>query len=96
VPESKVRREAAEKKKLANRTSAAELKADRQRHVVAPGSRQWVPPTFITLGLLGVAWLVVYYVAGYMVPLMSTLGGWNVVIGMCLMGASFIVATLWK
>ncbi|MBK9156693.1 MAG: cell division protein CrgA [Propionibacteriaceae bacterium] len=96
MPESKVRKEAAEKKKLAKRASDAEHKADLQRHVVAPGSRRWVPPTFITLGLLGVSWLVVYYVAGYMIPFMSTLGGWNIGIGMGLMAAAFAVSTLWK
>ena len=26
---------------------AAEKRADRKRHVAAPGSRRWVPPTFI-------------------------------------------------
>ncbi|WP_072042073.1 cell division protein CrgA [Nigerium massiliense] len=59
-------------------------------------TRAWVPPTFITLGLLGVLWLVVYYLAGYMIPFMATLGPWNLAVGMGLMAAAFAVATLWK
>ncbi|MBO0811731.1 MAG: cell division protein CrgA [Microlunatus sp.] len=62
----------------------------------AAGSRRWVPPTFIAVGLLGVAWLIVYYVAGQSIPLMSTLGNWNILIGMAGMAAAFIIATLWK
>ena len=67
--------------------------------VTNPGSRQWVPPTFITVGMLGVIWLVVYYITastGIYVPVMSDIGGWNVVIGMGLMASSFGIATLWK
>ncbi|QDP98529.1 cell division protein CrgA [Microlunatus elymi] len=62
----------------------------------APGSRRWVPPTFIAVGLFGVAWLIVYYVAGTAVPFMSALGNWNILIGMAGMAAAFIIATLWK
>lgn len=62
----------------------------------APGSRRWVPPTFIAVGLLGVAWLIVYYVAGTSIPFMSALGNWNILIGMAGMAASFVIATLWK
>lgn len=62
----------------------------------APGSRRWVPPTFIGVGLFGVAWLIVYYVAGQSVFFMTALGNWNILIGMAGMAAAFIIATLWK
>lgn len=62
----------------------------------AAGSRRWVPPAFIAVGLFGVAWLIVYYVAGQSIPGMSTLGNWNILIGMAGMAAAFIIATLWK
>jgi len=99
VPESRVRKEAAEKKKQAKLASQAAKRVDESRHVVAPGSRQWVVPAFITVGLVGVLWLVVYYItasAQIVVPLMTDLGGWNIVIGMTCMAASFALATLWK
>ena len=90
MPESRVRKSAEEKKRQRN---AAEAKP---KKVKAPGSRRWVPPTFITVGLLGVAWLITYYVAGTYIPFMSALGNWNILIGMGGMAAAFGIATLWK
>lgn len=66
------------------------------KRIAAPGSRRWVPPTFITVGLLGVAWLITYYVAGQYIPFMTELGNWNILIGMGGMAAAFGIATLWK
>ncbi|MCW3159032.1 cell division protein CrgA [Micropruina sonneratiae] len=96
MPESSIRKKAAEKKKQTSAETAAEARKERQRRVAAPGSRRWVPPTFITVGLLGVLWLVVYYIAGHRIPFMSDLGGWNVLVGMGCMAAAFGIATLWK
>jgi hypothetical protein len=100
VPESKVRKAAAEKKRQAAKEARAEARAKEQKTVVAPGSRQWVLPAFITLGLLGVLWLVVYYITasvGIYVPGMSDLDDiWNIVIGMGALAGSFALATLWK
>ena len=55
-----------------------------------------MPPTFITVGLLGVAWLITYYIAGLSIPFMSDLGNWNILIGMGGMAAAFGIATLWR
>ena len=60
------------------------------------GSRAWVPPTFIAVGLLGVLWLVLYYIASAYIPFMAAIGAWNMLIGMGLIVASFFLATLWK
>jgi hypothetical protein len=59
-------------------------------------SGRWVAPTMVTLLLVGLVWIVVYYIARDNVPLMSDLGGWNLVIGMGLITAGFITATQWK
>lgn len=99
MPESRVRKSAAEKKKQAAKDERAAERA-KQKTTTAPGSRQWVLPAFITLGLLGVLWLVVFYITsavGIQVPLMSDLDQiWNIVIGMTALAGSFILATLWK
>ena len=71
-------------------------KADTKPKIKAPSSRRWVPPVFITVGLLGVAWLVTYYVGGQYIPFMTALGNWNILIGMGGMGAAFGIATLWR
>ena len=99
MPESRIRKAAAEKKKQSDRAALAEKRDERQRTVAAPGSRQWVPPTFITVGLLRVLWLVVYYITASVnitIPVITDLGGWNVLIGMGGMAAAFGIATLWK
>ena len=90
MPESRVRKSAADKQKVKAQRSG------KPKKVKAPANRRWVPPTFITVGLLGVAWLIIYYVAGPSIPYMSDLGNWNILIGMGGMAAAFIIATLWK
>jgi hypothetical protein len=88
VPESRTRK-TADLKQQRKRSGAKAVK------VKAPASRRWVPPTFITVGLLGVAWLITYYVAGQDIPFMAALGNWNILIGMGGMAAAFGIATLW-
>ena len=90
MPESRTRKSAEEKRRLKSQ------RAEKSRKIKAPASRRWVPPTFITVGLLGVAWLITYYIAGPNVPFMNDLGNWNILIGMGAMAAAFGIATLWK
>ncbi len=90
MPESKARKSATVKKRRQTQPKPAKTK------IKAPGSRRWVPPTFITVGLLGVAWLITYYVAGQHIGFMTDLGNWNILIGMGGMAAAFALATLWK
>ncbi len=92
MPESRTRKSADEKLKVRKQRSPETKK----KKVKAPTSRRWVPPTFITVGLLGVAWLITYYVAGPSIPYMGDLGNWNILIGMGGMAAAFLIATLWK
>jgi len=96
VPESKTRKAADEKRKLKRAQNLVEDRQIKQRRTIMPGQRAWVPPLFITVGLVGVAWLVVYYVAGTKVPLMDKLQNWNILIAMGLIAAAFSLATLWK
>ncbi len=90
MPESRTRKSADVRQQRKARQESKPQK------IKAPSSRRWVPPTFITVGLLGVIWLIVYYVAGPRVPLMSDLGNWNILIGMGGMAAAFGIATLWR
>ncbi|MGH8774495.1 MAG: cell division protein CrgA [Jiangellaceae bacterium] len=59
-------------------------------------SGRWVAPTMVTLLLLGLAWIVVFYIARDSIGFIDDLGGWNLVIGMGLITAGFITATKWK
>lgn len=59
-------------------------------------SSRWVAPTMVTLLVLGLIWIVVYYLVGEELPLVSDLGGWNLLIGMGLIVGGFMTATRWK
>ena len=100
MPESKGRKEAEVKKKAARKASVEQERAERKRLKPSLADRRgWVAPTFVTMMLLGVLWLVVWYITastGTYVPGMGDIGNWNLPIGMGLMGGSFAVATLWK
>lgn len=98
MPESKVRRSSAEKKKKERHDEAIEARAEKaeKKAVAGPGSRRWVAPTFIIVGLLGVIWLVLFYIAGSVIPGMNKLGNWNILIGMGLMACSLGISMLWK
>jgi hypothetical protein len=50
----------------------------------------------VTLLLLGLVWIVAYYLVGADTPLVRELGGWNLLIGMGLVTSGFMVATRWK
>ncbi|HEY8456215.1 MAG TPA: cell division protein CrgA [Actinopolymorphaceae bacterium] len=57
---------------------------------------RWVAPVMLACFLLGLVWLVVFYLAGAQVPGMRELGNWNVLIGMGLIAAGFVVSTQWR
>lgn len=95
MPESRTRPEAAEKKKQRRLEQVAKVQQEKQRKG-RPGERRWVPPTFLTALLLGVAWIVVANIAAVDIAFMSALGQWNILIGMGLIAGSFVLMTFWK
>jgi uncharacterized membrane protein (DUF485 family) len=95
VPESRIRPEAAAKRKLRRLEQVAEIRQDKERKG-RPGERRWVPPVFLTVLLVGVIWIVVANVAALNIPFMAALGQWNILIGIALIAVSFVLMTLWK
>jgi len=59
-------------------------------------SKPWVAPAMVACFLVGLAWIVVFYIAGDQVPLLSTLGNWNILVGMGLFIVGFIFSTQWR
>jgi hypothetical protein len=55
-----------------------------------------VPVVGSALLILGVLYLVVFYVAGVDIPGMRELGNWNLAVGMGLIIAGFLVFTRWE
>jgi len=85
VPESSSRNKKSSEKKPVEKTPKK----------VRTTSRVWVAPAMLGTWILGLAWLVVFYVAGNDIPGMRDLGNWNLLIGMGLIAAGFVVSTQW-
>jgi hypothetical protein len=62
-----------------------------RRKVSAP----WVGPAIGACLIVGLAWIVTYYLAGGSVPGLSALGAWNLVVGFGFVIAAVILATRW-
>lgn len=61
------------------------------------GNPVWLVPAMVTMFILGLLWIVVFYLVGSQVPLMSDLGNLtNVLIGFAIIGIGFALATRWK
>lgn len=64
--------------------------------VVRPTSPNWWAPVMVTLFILGLLWIVVYYISGSTLPVMKNLGWWNVVVGFSFIAAGFGMSTRWR
>lgn len=58
-------------------------------------SARWVAPTMVTLFLVGLVWVVVYYISGGTLPI-DAIGAWNLLIGFVFIFGGLMVATRWK
>ena len=60
-----------------------------------PTPRWWVP-TMLTIMVLGLLWIVVFYVAGDRIPFMADLGAWNFLVGFGAMVAGLVMSMRWR
>lgn len=68
-----------------------------ERKVARIGSPGWLAPTMVTLFVIGLAYIVVFYVAGADVPIMRDLSALiNVAIGFAFIMGGFILSMRWK
>ena len=95
MPKSKVRKKVATStaREMTEANSAAAAAA--RAHVAAPSSPLYIG---IMLGLmvLGLLWLVVYYLWGANIPFIAELGNWNFAIGFTLMIAGLLMTMRWR
>ena len=89
MPKSKVR------KKSAYTPPPTVLQSGSAARVAAPSPR-WYAPLMVGLMLIGLLWIVVYYVAGDQIPFMVDLGAWNFAIGFGAMVAGLIMSMRWR
>ena len=78
-----------------NKKKTEKVKTEKTPKRPRTTSRVWVAPLMLACWLLGLAWLVVFYVAGQNIPVMDNLGNWNLLIGMGLIAVGFVVSTQW-
>ena len=95
MPKSKVRKKVATTtaQMSAEQNSAAAAAA--RAHVAAPSSPIYIG---IMLGLivLGLVWLVVYYLWGPDIGFMNSLGNWNFAIGFSFMIVGLLMTMRWR
>jgi hypothetical protein len=58
-------------------------------------NRTWVAPVMLAMFLVGLAWIVLFYVTQGSLPL-DALGNWNIVVGFGFIAAGFGFSTQWK
>ena len=59
-------------------------------------SPPWVAPTIVACLVIGLAWIVVYYLSQGSIPGMSALGAWNLVVGFVFIIAGVTLSTRWR
>ncbi|GAA2419810.1 MULTISPECIES: cell division protein CrgA [Streptomyces] len=67
----------------------------KQATAIKLGSRGWVAPVMLAFFLIGLAWIVLFYVTEGDLPL-KALGNWNIVVGFGFIAGGFGVSTQWK
>jgi hypothetical protein len=91
VPKSRVRK----KSVYTPPESVLEARATRAARVAKPSPR-WYAPLMVGLMILGLLWIVVYYVAGDRIPFMVSLGVWNFAVGFGLMIIGLVMSMRWR
>jgi cell division protein CrgA len=59
-------------------------------------SAPWVGPAIVISLVLGLAWIVVYYLSQGSIPGLSALGAWNLVVGFAFIIVGVTLATRWR
>lgn len=84
MPESKGRRK-----------PKARMPVDPVQEAQPKVSPRWLVPVMLACFLLGLLWIVVYYLVPTL-PIMSDLGSWNMLIGFGLIMVGFGLSTRWR
>lgn len=90
MPKSKVR------KKPSYSSTPATLSGPAATGRLAKPSPRWFPIVMAVFLVLGLAWIVVYYMAGESVPLMKSLGSWNFAVGFGFLVVGLGMAVRWR
>ena len=78
-----------------SRKKAAYTPPPDKRKAVRIGSPRWIAPLMVACFVIGLLWIVAYYVAPN-APVLGDLSYWNVLIGFGFIAVGFVVSTRWK
>ncbi len=72
-----------------------------ERKVAKIGSPSWLAPVMVACFCIGLAYIVVFYIAGANIPVMNSIGGdqnnlVNVAIGFGFIAVGFFLSTRWR
>ena len=96
TPTTSSRKGAPKAAAAANKTEkASERDRASRRTPVKLDSPRWLAPVMVAMFIIGLAWIVAYYVAPG-APVIATLGWWNVVIGFGFFAVGFFLSTRWR
>jgi hypothetical protein len=84
VPKSRIRKKA-DFTPPPSKTTAIKLRT----------GRGWVAPLMLAFFVIGLAWIVVFYVTQGSLPI-HALNNWNIVVGFGFIAGGFVVSTQWK
>lgn len=90
MPKSKVR------KKAAYTPPEDVLPGFAARTRARRSSPRWFAPVMVGLMLIGLMWIVVFYVAGEKIAIMNSLGPWNFAVGFAAMVVGLAMSMKWR
>ena len=88
MPKSKLR-----KKVIDKQTREAQIVVDAPHAPLE--SPAWLAPTMVAGFLIGLFWIVIFYVTQTQYPIPG-IGAWNMIIGFSFIGFGFALATRWR
>ena len=88
MPKSKVRKKVREKHNH-------EVDVAEHAPFVPEESPRWLAPVMVANFIVGLFWIVVFYISGTLYPI-PHIGAWNMVVGFGFIGAGFTLATKWR
>jgi len=59
------------------------------------GSSAWWAPVMVAFFVIGLVWIVTYYISQAAYPI-GAIGWWNIVVGFVFIGVGFGMSTRWK
>ena len=86
MPKSRIR-----KKKKENRPQL-DIEVENPLDTESPS---WLAPVMLGSFLIGLAWIVTFYISQTLYPI-PDIGAWNMVIGFAFIGVGFSLATRWR